>query len=39
MEINETPTRIKVQNLCIAGWIITEKENLTKINLGSKENL
>jgi hypothetical protein len=33
------PVRIKVQNLCIACWTITKEEQLTKINLGSKENL
>jgi hypothetical protein len=31
--------RIRVQNLCIASWIVTEEEELIKINLGSKENL
>jgi hypothetical protein len=39
MEIDEMPTQIKVQNLCIIGWIITEEEQLTKINLGFEENL
>jgi hypothetical protein len=39
MEIDETPTQIKVQNLCIVRWIVTEEKQLTKINLGSKENL
>jgi hypothetical protein len=38
MEIDETPTQIKVQNLCIVRWIVTE-EQLTKINLGFEENL
>jgi hypothetical protein len=32
MEIDETPTRIKVQNLRIAGWTITEEEQSTMIN-------
>ncbi len=31
--------RIRVQNLCIARWIVTKEEQLTKINLGSKKNL
>jgi hypothetical protein len=39
MEIDKTPTRIKVQNLHIAGWTITEEEQLTKINLGFEKNL
>ncbi len=30
--------RIKVQNLHISRWTITEKEQLTKINLGFEEN-
>ncbi len=33
------PTQIRVQNLRIARWIVTKKKQLTKINLGSKENL
>jgi hypothetical protein len=39
MEIDETLAQIRVQNLRIAGWIVIEEEHLTKINLGSKENL
>jgi len=39
LEIDEMPTQIRVQNLCITRWTITEKEQLTKINLGIKENL
>jgi hypothetical protein len=39
MEIDETPAQIRAQNLCIAGWILITKEQLTNINLGSKENL
>jgi hypothetical protein len=39
MEINDMFVWIIVQNLHIAGWTIIEKEQLTKINLGSKENL
>jgi hypothetical protein len=38
MEINDTPTQIKVQNLCIAGCIITEEKQLTKIHLGFEKN-
>jgi hypothetical protein len=34
MEIDKTPSRIKVQNLRIAKWIITEEKQLIKINLG-----
>jgi hypothetical protein len=33
------PIWIRVQNLRITGWIITKKEQLTKINIGSEENL
>lgn len=33
------PTWIKVQNICIAGWTITKKEKLTKINLCFEKNL
>jgi hypothetical protein len=39
MEIDEMPIQIKVQNPFIIGWIVTKEEQLTKINLGSKENL
>jgi hypothetical protein len=39
MRIEETPTRIRVQNLCIAGWTVIKKKQLTKINLGFEENL
>jgi hypothetical protein len=39
MEIDDAPIQIRVQNLCIARWTIIEEEQLTKINLGSKENL
>jgi hypothetical protein len=37
--INETPTRERVQYLTIAGWIVIEEEQLTKNNLGTKENI
>ncbi len=39
MEIDKTFARIRVQNLCNVGWIVTKKEQLTKVNLGSKKNL
>ncbi len=39
MEINEMLAWIIVQNLYIAGWIVTKKKQFSKINLGSKENL
>jgi hypothetical protein len=38
MEIDKMLVQIRVQNLCIVGWIVTE-EQLTNINLGFKENL
>jgi hypothetical protein len=37
MGIDEMPAWIRVQNLCIARWIITQEEQLTKINLGLKK--
>jgi hypothetical protein len=39
MEIDKTLVRIRIQNLCIARWTITEEKQLIKIHLGSKENL
>ncbi len=39
MDIDEMLIQIRVQNLRIARWTVTEEEQLTKINLGSKENL
>ncbi len=37
MEIDEMLVQIKVQNLCIVGWTITKKKQLTKINLDSEK--
>ncbi len=37
MPINETCPCEKVQNLHIVGWIIIEEEQLTKVNLGTKQ--
>jgi hypothetical protein len=39
MEIDEKHVPIRVQSLCITRWTIIEKDNLTKMNLGSEENL
>jgi hypothetical protein len=39
MEIDKMLVRIKVQNLHIGRWIVTEEEQLTKINLGFKEKI
>ncbi len=39
MEIDEMLIQIRVQILCIARLTIIEEEQLTKINLGAKENL
>ncbi len=39
MEINETLIQIRVQNLHIVGWIIPEKKQLAKIELGFEENV
>jgi hypothetical protein len=33
MEIDEMLAWIRVQNLCIVGWIVIEEEQLNKINL------
>jgi hypothetical protein len=39
MEIDETPTWIRIQKPCIARWTITKGKQLMKINLGSEKNL
>jgi hypothetical protein len=39
MIIDETSTREQVQDLTIASWTIKKEEQLTKINLGTKENV
>jgi hypothetical protein len=39
MIIDETPTREQVQDLTIVGWTIKKEEQLTKINLGTKDNV
>jgi hypothetical protein len=39
MIINETPIQEQVQDLTIVGWIVIEEEQLTKNNLGTKENI
>ncbi len=39
MIVNETFFREQIQDLTIAGWTIIEEEQLTKINLGTKENV
>jgi len=39
MEIDKMLAWIKVQNLCIVGYTVIEKEQLTKINLGFEKNL
>jgi hypothetical protein len=31
--------QIRIQNRHIIGWFVTKEEHLTKINLGSEENL
>ncbi len=33
------PTWIRIQNLCIVGWIIIEEEQFTKTNLGFEKHL
>ncbi len=36
--MDETPTKIKVQNLQITGWTLTEEQQRVKLNLGTKVN-
>ncbi len=38
VEVDETPTKIQVQNFQIVGWILTEEQQLVKLNLGTKPN-
>jgi 2-phospho-L-lactate transferase/gluconeogenesis factor (CofD/UPF0052 family) len=38
IEVDETPTKIQVQNFQIVGWILTEEQQLVKLNLGTKPN-
>jgi hypothetical protein len=35
VEMDETPTKIQVQNLQIIGWTLTEEQQLVKLNLGT----
>jgi hypothetical protein len=35
---DETPTKIQVQNLQMASWILNEKQQLVKLNLSTKAN-
>ncbi len=39
MIIDETPIRKWIQDLTIVGLIVIEEEQLTKINLNTKENV
>jgi hypothetical protein len=39
MIIDETPIWKWIQDITIVGWTITEEEQLTKINLGTKKNV
>jgi hypothetical protein len=39
MIIDETPIQKQIQDLTIVGWIVTEDEQLTIINLGTKDNV
>ncbi len=39
MIIDETPPQEWIEYITIAGWTITDEEQLTKINLGTKENM
>ncbi len=39
MIIAETPTQKRIQDLTIASWIVIEEEQLTKVNLGTNENV
>ncbi len=37
-QVDETPTRIQVQNLQITSWILIEEQQLVNLNLGTKAN-
>jgi hypothetical protein len=39
MIIDETSPQEWVQDLTIADWIVTEEEQLAKVNLSTKENV
>jgi hypothetical protein len=39
MIVDETLAWKWVQDLTIVGWIVIEEEHLTKMNLGTKENM
>jgi hypothetical protein len=39
MIVDEAPTQEQVHDLTIVGWIVTKEEQLTKVNLGTKENV
>jgi hypothetical protein len=39
MIVDETLVRERIQDLTIASWIVIEEEQLTKVNLGTKENM
>jgi len=36
--MDETPTKIQIQNLQIIGWTLIEEQQLVKLNLGTKAN-
>ncbi len=38
MEVDETPTKMQVQNFQITCWTLTEEQQLVKLNLGTKAN-
>jgi hypothetical protein len=38
IQVNETPTKIQIQNLHITGWILTKEQQLVKLNLSTKAN-
>jgi hypothetical protein len=37
--IDETPIRKRVQDLTITNWTIIKEEQVTKVNMGTKENV
>jgi hypothetical protein len=39
MIVDETRVEEQVQDLTIASWTVTKEEQLTEINLGTKENV
>ncbi len=37
IQVEETPTKIQVQNLQMASWILNEKQQFVKLNIGTRQ--